>query len=91
MEGRYVVVTTEHRGVFFGKLEVYNLDAGTAELSEARNCIYWSRDVRGFLGLAAVGPIGDSRVGAAVGALELVKITSVSACSPEAVEQWKAK
>lgn len=51
---RYVMVTTEHRGVFAG----YTSDTSgdIIALRAARNCIYWSSDVKGFLGLASGGP-----------------------------------
>lgn len=48
---RAVLVTTEHRGVFFGYAT--ETDGETITLKNARNCVYWSSDVKGFLGLAS--------------------------------------
>ena len=82
-----VVVTTEHRGVFFG----YTADTSgdVIHLRAARNCIYWSAAVRGFMGLAATGPDKHSKVGPAAD-IEVRKITSVVKCTPEAVTAWEA-
>jgi len=83
---RAVLVTTTHKGVFFG----YAKDTKGAfiELRAARNCIYWPTDQKGFLGLASVGPVSGARVGPAAD-LELRDITSVAVCTPAAVEAWE--
>lgn len=83
---RAVVVTTEHRGVFFG----YTTDAQAEviELKRARLCLYWSRDVKGFMGLAATGPSKDCRIGPAVD-IDVRKVTSVLYATPEAVVAWE--
>jgi hypothetical protein len=83
---RAVVVTTAHRGVFFGYAE--KTDGEIIKLRAARNCLYWSADVKGFMGLAATGPTKSCRVGPAVD-IELREITSVIACTPEAVTAWE--
>jgi hypothetical protein len=85
---RAVVVTTEHRGVFFGYASDTNGDV--IKLRAARNCIYWSHGVRGFMGLAATGPDKQSKVGPAAD-IEVRKITSVIECTPEAVAAWEAQ
>ena len=86
--GRKVVVTTEFRGVFFGTLQ--GCDGNTATLTEIRNCIYWTTEVRGFLGLATTGPLKGCRVGPAASEVELMGITSISLCSDDAIEKWEA-
>jgi len=48
---RPVVVTTAHRGVFFGYAG--DTSGQTIKLERARNCVYWTSDVRGFIGLIA--------------------------------------
>ena len=85
---RAVLVTTEHRGVFFG----YAIDTSGASvtLRRARNAIYWRPPVKGFGGLAVTGPDARSRIGPAIPKIELRGITSVSECSPEAVTAWEA-
>jgi hypothetical protein len=61
---RPVLVTTEFRGVFFGYATETSGD--TIHLKRARNCVYWSSDVKGFAGLAATGPTKSCRIGPAV-------------------------
>lgn len=87
-EGRAVLVTTEHRGVFFGYL-VGEPAKEKVLLKRARNCVYWSADARGFVGLAEGGPTKSCRVGPACDEMTLFDITSVLACSPAAVEAWE--
>ena len=87
-ESRKVVVPTEHRGVFFGTFG--SRDGNEVTLAYARNCIYWPQQNRGFLGLAAQGPVDGARVGPAVPQLTLTKVTSISDCTPEAVSRWEA-
>lgn len=84
---RAVVVTTEHRGVFFGYAS--ETSGETIKLRAARCCIYWPAENKGFMGLAADGPKSGARVGPAAD-IELRKITSVIECSPEAVKAWEA-
>jgi hypothetical protein len=84
---RAVLVTTQHRGVFFGYAT--KTDGAIIKLRAARNCLYWAREVKGFMGLANTGPIGGSRVGPPVDS-ELRDITSVTAVLPEAVKVWES-
>jgi hypothetical protein len=82
---RAVLVTTEHRGVFFGYTN--DTTGDVINLRAARCCIQW-RGLKGFLALASEGPGTQCRVGPAAD-LELRKITSVAACTPAAVEAWE--
>lgn len=84
---RYVLVTTEHRGVFAG----FATDTGgdTIQLRQARNCIYWTAAIKGFLGLASHGPDNSCKIGPAAD-IELRKITSVAEITPEAQARWEA-
>jgi hypothetical protein len=84
---RPVLVTTAHRGVFFGYAA--DTDGETIALRAARCCLYWSADVKGFLGLAANGPSPSCRVGPAAD-ITLRNITAVAECSPAAVDRWEA-
>lgn len=86
---RFVLVTTEHRGVFAGYL-TGEPKKERITLKRARNCIYWSADVKGFLGLAETGPTKTCRVGNAVQELELFDVTAVALCSETAVRAWEA-
>lgn len=83
-----VLVTTAHRGVFFGYAD--DTDGGeTIKLSRARLCIYWSADVKGFMGLAATGPSASCRIGPPAD-IELRAITAVAEVTPVAVAAWEA-
>ncbi len=84
---RAVLVTTSHRGVFFGY--AIDTDGATIKLRAARNCIYWPTDNKGFLGLANMGPVKGARVGPAAD-IELRDITSVAEVTTAAVSAWES-
>jgi hypothetical protein len=86
MNERAVLVTTAHRGVFFG----YATDTSglTVRLRAARSCICWPEENKGFLGLANMGPLEGSKVGPAAD-IELRDITCVAECTPEATGRWE--
>jgi len=79
-----VLVTTEHRGVFFGYLD----GEATKEkltLKNARNVLYWDAECKGFMGLAAIGPVGECRIGPKVSELVIWDITAVVRVTDEAI------
>ena len=84
---RYVLVTTEHRGVFAGFAS--DTDGEVINLRAARNCIYWSMELKGFLGLAASGPDKSCRIGPAAD-VQLRGITAVVEVTPEAQANWES-
>ena len=84
---RPVIVTTAHRGVFFGYAT--KIDGETIALKSARLCLYWSADVKGFMGLAATGPTATCRIGPAAD-IVLRNITAVLSVEPKAVDAWEA-
>jgi hypothetical protein len=84
---RAVMVTTSHRGVFFGYAT--STDGATIKLRAARNCIYWPTENKGFLGLASMGPVKGSRIGPAAD-IELRDITCVAECTTAAVQAWES-
>lgn len=83
-----LLVTTEHRGVFFG----YGVPTENKiiKLENARMCVYWSADVKGVLGLASDGPNKNCRVGPAVPNITLQAVTSVTQVSEAATKQWES-
>lgn len=87
-QGQAVLVTTAHRGVFFGYL-VGEPSKEKVMLTRARNCVSWTQQERGVFGLAAVGPSKECRIGPAVPSLTLMDITGVATVTPEAVERWE--
>ena len=86
--GKDVLVTTEHRGVFFGRLTEDNFPADVV-VDDAQNCVYWDRSMHGVFGLAADGPGDSCRIGPSVESLKLHKITSICLVSDEAAEKWR--
>jgi len=86
--GEWYLVTTDHRGVFFGRLESATNDGETMILEQARNCIYFCSKVGGVFGLAASGPVDGCRIGAKVNRLRLRACNSASEATPEAVKAW---
>jgi hypothetical protein len=90
MKNKPVLVTTEFRGVFFGYIKEDRKLPSEITLSNVRNCIYWSSDLGGFLGLAAHGPNSSCKIGTEVSELRLFKVTSVTPVSDEAAKKWKS-
>lgn len=84
-KGRPVIVTTAHRGVFFGYAK--ETDGETISLKDSRLCVYWSADVQGFMGLAANGPTKDCRIGPPA-EITLRGITAVLEVTPAAEDRW---
>lgn len=85
-----VIVTTEHRGVFFGYMNPKSVNDEQIELRRSRLCVYWSADVKGFMGLASGGPTKSCRIGPQVKSITLRKITAVLAVEEKAVVAWEA-
>lgn len=86
---RAVVVTTKHRGVFFGYVKSDEKLPGEIKLTQVRMCVYWSSDVRGVTGLSLGGPTAGCRITHAVPEVTIYNITSVMECASAAVEQWE--
>ena len=84
---RPVIVTTAHRGVFFG----YATDTAgeTVSLKRSRLCIYWAADLRGFMGLAASGPNSSCKIGPPAD-ITLRNITAVVEVTPQAEAKWNS-
>lgn len=86
-ENRPLVVTTAHKGVFFG----YGVPSNekSIRITDAQMCVYWSSDVKGVVGLAANGPTSGCRIGPPAPAITLHDVTSVMEVSPQAEGKWK--
>lgn len=87
MARKAVVVTTAHRGVFFGYAEPS--DGNTITLERARMCIFWPAMTHGVVGLANAGPGPGSRVSPAAPSMLLRNVTAVMGCTPEATAAWE--
>lgn len=87
---RPVLVTTLHRGVFFGYVGAdYKTNADTIKLTDSRNVVSWSADCKGFMGLAAGGPTASCRIGPKAPGCELRNITSVTDVSEVAAQAFE--
>lgn len=87
--GKPCLITTEFRGVFYGEVKNDKNLPAEITLKNARNCIRWSSECNGFLGLAAKGPTKNCKIGAQINEITLYKITSVTPVSEEAADAWK--
>ena len=85
-----VLVTTEHRGVFFGYVDRSKVDDSALDIRGARLCVRWTQDMQGFMGLASMGPSSGCRIGPVADIPSLRSITGVFAVTPEAEKKWKA-
>lgn len=86
-----VVITTAHRGVFFGFLNEASDDGKKATLADAQMCVYWSADVQGVLGLASHGPTRGCRVTRPVPRIEVTDVTATMDATDEAVKAWQGR
>jgi len=84
-----VVVTTEHKGVFFGYGDTALSADKTITITQARMCVHWSESTRGVLGLAATGPDNNCRITPSVPSLTLSGVTSIMECSEAAAKAWE--
>ena len=84
---RAVLVTTAHRGVFFGYAK--STDGDAIKLRAGRLCIYWPATQKGFMGLASMGPLDGARIGPPAD-IEIRNITAVLEVTPAAVDRWEA-
>lgn len=84
---RPVIVTTAHRGVFFGYAT--DTDGEVIHLKRSRLCLSWSADLRGFMGLASLGPNANCKIGTAAD-ITLRSITAVLEVTPEAEAKWNS-
>ena len=88
MEKKALVVTTAHRGVFFGYGE--QSDQPTIRLEKARMCVSWPEENKGVVGLAFDGPVKGSRIGPAAPSIILRDVTAVMECTPAAIKRWES-
>ena len=84
-----VLVTTDNRGVFFGFVAIpHDPVTKTITLRDARCALTWPVSQRGFLGLAAQGPLPETVVGPAVPRLTATAVTSIAAVTQDALDAW---
>jgi len=89
-ERKAVVVTTAHRGIFFGYMVGPDPKDGILALEQVRNCLYFDRSIMGFIGLAVTGPDVKCRVGPAGESMTLYGVTSIIGATEAATKAWEA-
>lgn len=85
--GKFVLVTTLHRGVFAGYL-VEDESPKFVRLREAR-CAITFGTTKGFMELAHTGPTKKSLIGSPAD-IKLYDITSIADVTEEARGRWEA-
>lgn len=81
------VLTTVHKGVFFGYGE-YNGDS-IVTLTNARMVVYWSPSSKSVVGLAAMGPDAACRISPQVPSIIIRDVTAGFEVSAAAVEKFE--
>ena len=85
-----VLITTKHRGVFFGYVPIdQDMTVRTMALKEARCAIRWATKT-GVAELAEIGPNKNSRIGAKADIESIHDITAIWAVTDKAVKAWNA-
>ncbi len=77
--------------MFFGysEIDISEDSPGTIVLKNCRNCLYWSKDMKGFLGLAVHGPSNECRIGPSVKKITIFNVTSICEVSKESAKKWE--
>lgn len=84
-----VLVTTAHKGIFFGYL-ASDVAKAQITITRGRNIIYFDAATKGFMGLAENGPTPGCRIGpAVVGNSTLFDITGVFEVSDAAIPKFE--
>lgn len=86
-----VLITTDStkRGVFMGFIDLKDADKETLTAEEVRMCVYWSKDTRGVVGLAAKGPTQNCRITGAAKSAVIKGVTAVMEITNEALIAWR--
>lgn len=85
-----VVVTTAHRGVFFGYIEPGRIGDEVVTITNARMCVYWERAVGGVVGLADGGPTDGCRISGRSPEATLRAVIGFFRCSEKAAKAWES-
>lgn len=86
-----VLITTQHRGVFFAQMEE-GTDLTTKILTNLKNCrmaIYFGTS-RGVMELAETGPTTSSKIGAPADVDVMHDVTAIFSVTDNAAEKWLA-
>lgn len=86
-----VVITTDNtkRGVFFGYINPNDVHKDPLTVELVQMAVYWSAEMHGVIGLAAIGPDKDCRITPAAPKGEIKGISLVLEATEEAAKNWK--
>jgi len=86
-----VLLTTDKdkRGVFFGYIEEKSASKDDIVAYDVQMAIYWSRDVKGVLGLAATGPTEGCRISKPIEKALIKGVVFVGTVSKGAEKAWR--
>lgn len=87
---KMVLITTERRGVFVGRLESYDEKARVAVVLDCRMAIYWGA-TNGLFQLAETGPTDKSKISAKVERVRLELCECVVDVSAAAEAAWERR
>lgn len=77
--------------ILYGVLKSVDTKAGTATLERTRQCLYYSKETGGEVGLAAIGPQAGSRLSPmAPGELVVFGVGQIAECSASAIAAWES-
>ena len=84
-----VLITTQHRGVFYGEVngETDLKETVLTDIKNARMAIYFGT-TKGVMELADTGPTSSSRIGAAADIDVLHDVTGVFSVTDKAKKKW---
>ena len=86
---RPVIVCTKMKSVYFGYTDQDLATSPTIVLTKARNCVYWSKDMKGVLGLASRGPSSTCRISDPIPKIEINDSQVMLSMTDEAVTNWE--
>lgn len=82
-----VLVTTVHRGVFFGYISPDEMGNKTVSLKSARMAIKWGTE-KGIMELCETGPTHKSLIGSRADIASLHDVTAIFLVTDEAEKKW---
>jgi hypothetical protein len=88
---QFVVVRTEHKGLFCGELTFRSADDSRVTLKDARQIVYFEAKTKGSLGIAGGGVSRDSRVSPKAPSISLRGVIEIMEATPQAVAAWEAE
>ena len=87
-----VVAVSKHKDVMFGYVED-SFELGVDErviLKKSRQCLYFPTEQRGFMSLAAKGPVGCCELSMECPETTLLGTVRLCLCTEEAEKKWNS-